>query len=206
MNHGSGMDHMCTIIVIVAAVFLLCMGGLEMSQMKRRYHTQSTNACGMKAEAGKGQNSPQVASAKKSMIENKTGKKEPTPYMTIHEEWPVEEVDCKHKEMSQNSEELIKAFGTWTADDESTKKYKDASINQEKAKRSANTRPIDIKTGGRTPLSSKNLGTPGFMAAVRESSGKGTSTDVKFADSCVEFLQSDAYVQARVDNNKSCGL
>ena len=192
------MDHMCTTILIATVVIVLYIGFVEMNKIKTRYANSTSTTCGMKSK-----NNIDMTSAKKSMLENKTGKKD-TSFMTITEEWPVEDTGCKHKEMEQNNEELSKAFGKWEADSESTQKYIDASVDQTKAKNSANTRAIDINTSGRVPLSAKNLGTPGFMTAVRESAGKGVE-NVKFADSCVEFLQSDAYVQARQDMNLSCG-
>jgi len=193
------MDRVCMTIVIAVAILLLCMGYVEMSQMRRRYEGSASSTCGMKSETLSGN-----ASAKRTMLENKTGKKD-TSYMTINEEWPVEDVDCKHKELSQDEDALKALYGEWMADDEATTNFVNASQGLEKAKEKANTRPIDVRTAGRTPLGAKNLGTPGFMTAVRESAGKGVE-NVKFADSCVDFLQSDSYVQARYDNKKACGM
>lgn len=144
----------------------------------------------------------EATSAKQATFsENKTGKKD-SSYMTWDEPWPVEDVACKHEEMSQDEPALKEMFGEWSAGEDVNDKFESASVNKEKAKVSANTRPISIDTLARSPTNAKNIGLPG----LRESAGLSTSHEgIQFSDSCVEFNQSDSYVAARLTQNKSCG-
>ncbi len=200
LNKGmmtQNMDQVCTTIVIVAAVVLLCMGFSEMSKMRSTHHRIGGSTCGMKSN----QTNSNTASAKKSFLENRTNKKD-TTYMETSDEWPNAKVDCTHKELIQNGPVLEKNF-SWEAGDDIDAQYDKAKVSYDKAKASANIRSVDVQTMARSTLGTKNLGTPGFMAAVRESTGKGAG-EVKFADSCVDFLQSEAYSQARQEVKKSC--
>jgi len=193
------MDRVCTTIVIIAAVVLLCMGFSEMSKMRSNNSlTRSHSTCGMKSNQIKNDG---ATSAKAAFLENKTNKKD-TAYMTSSEEWPNEKVECKHKELIQDP--VLNENYSWEASEEVNSQYDKAKVSHDKAKASANIRSIDVQTMARSTLGTKNLGTPGFMAAVRESTGRNGAAEVKFADSCVDFLQSEAYSQARQEVKKSC--
>lgn len=182
---------------------------MEMSKTRSRYNSAYDSAskgsggtCGMKSSVSKsGENAEgSSVSAKRSFMANKFNSSDPS-YIHMNESWPMEATEgCKHKEMPQDEVELKKSFGEWNADKEATEKYANASIDPEKALKYANTKAFH-KTTPSAPRNSRTLG----ISGLRESAGLGVAKDVTFADSCVDFLQSDSYVQARSDNNKSCG-
>jgi hypothetical protein len=194
------MDQICTTVIVSVAIILICLGYVEMSKMKMNSYGST---CGKKAELS--DSSLPVSAKAATMTDHKPHMATPTILNTVDGDWtiPVEEdKKCEHEELKQDETELKKFFGEWEADAESTQKYMQASPNQNTAKIASNTRPISVNTEGRMPTNGGRLGLPG----LRESIGAGNQKNVQFADSCVEFLQSDSYVSARKINNKACHI
>ena len=198
------MDQICTTVIVSIAIILICMGYIEMSKMKRMNYS-SGSTCGRKSEISDDANPVSAKASAVTMTDHKPHMSTPQVLNTIDGDWaiPVEEDEkCKHEEMKQDEEQLKTFFGEWEADAESTRKYMEATPDQKVAKMASNTRPISVNTEGRMPTNGGRLGLPG----LRESIGAGSQKNVQFADSCVEFLQSDSYVAARKHNNKACNL
>lgn len=204
------MDQVCVIVVVVVATILLCMGYVEMTKMNKfRPHTSST--CGRKGDI---KEKDETVSAKRAHHHhpNQTGQK-PNHHLKMEEEWMNTDVNCKHKEMTQD-EERLKQLYEWTLAEDSSanKQFTDYAKSYDKMhmKHAANVRPYGPRTTQvRNALGSKNRGVPGYMDTVRQTldkcSGK-TGEIVKFEKECVAFGGSDQYIQARADSNQACTM
>ena len=190
------MDQICTTVILGIAILLICMGYIEISKMKMS-SPQST--------CGKIPTTTKSVSAKAStMTEHKPHMSTPQMLNTIDGEWsiPVQEnKKNEYEELKQDESELKKFFGEWEADAESTQKYMQAVPDQQQARKASNTRPISVDTEVTEPTNGRTLGLPGLQTMLF-----GSVNNIQFADSCVDFLQSDSYVSARKSNQKDCRM
>ena len=198
MEHN--MDQVCTSIIVIAVIILLSLGYVEMNRMNNKYNL-NMGTCGRKAELENKKN----VSAKESSMKHLANVKQFQNYATLDDEvsfGPLvsDEKQCKHKEFEQDENSLQKSFNTWQADDEVTAKFSEATPNKEKAKTSANVRPISFASSYEEPTNGRKLGLTSFRDMINP---KPKST---FEQSCVAFNQSDAYASARLKQNKACGL
>lgn len=197
-------DQMCTTIIIAVVVILICMGYVEMSKMRVRYN-HSSGACGRKSEINDVR--PKI-SAKETEVKtvqepNMTGNTFDN-FATIDGEWSPdvdEAARCKHEEQTQNEEELIKHFGSWEADPETTAKFQAGSVDKTKAKKAAISRPLSLSTEYEEPTRGRRLGLKSFRDMY---DGVDAKKAVVFADKCPEWGSSDAHFSARLKENRAC--
>lgn len=197
-------DQMCTTIIIAVVVILICMGYVEMSKMRIRYNS-SSGACGRKSEINDFR--PKI-SAKETEITttqepNLTGK-DSDYFATLEGDWSLdvdESKRCKHEEQTQVEEELIKSFGAWEADAETTSKFQSGSVDKVKAKKAAISRPLSLSTEYEEPTRGRRLGLKSFRDMY---DGADAKKQVVFGDKCPDWGSSDAHFSARLKENKAC--
>lgn len=197
-------DQMCTTIIIAVVVILICMGYVEMSKMRVGYN-YSSGACGRKSEINEVR--PKISAKETEVAKvqepNITGNNSDY-FATLDGEWSLnvdESARCKHEEYTQVEDELIKAYGMWEADAETTAKFKSGSVDKAKAKKAAISRPLSLSTEYEEPTRGRRLGLTSFRDMY---DGADAKKQVVFGDKCPEWGSSDAHFSARLKENKAC--